>query len=226
MHASALGKLVAVSPHLDDAVFGCGALLAGCREAVVITVFAGIPSGAQDPTPWDRACGFSDAVEAVMCRRAEDKAALDLLDARAVWLQFLDSQYGASPFEHDIAAALDRVMAAERPQTILIPMGLYHSDHELTHAACLSVRRHASDPTWLLYEDALYRRHPGLLQKRLALLLEHGVVATPAFTKAVGRTKRDAVRAYASQTKVLGAKRLRDTDMSEAFWRIDGVDDG
>jgi len=90
----------------------------------------------------------------------------------------------------------------------------------------LSVRRHASDPTWLLYEDALYRRHPGLLQKRLALLLEHGVVATPAFTKAVGRTKRDAVRAYASQTKVLGAKRLRDTDMSEAFWRIDGVDDG
>ena len=225
MQASELGKLLVISPHLDDAVFGCGALLSTCSDATVVTIFAGIPSTPREPTPWDRACGFSDAVEAVMCRRLEDQAALDLLGARALWLCFLDSQYGASPFAADIAGELSRIAAQEKPQTVVMPMGLYHSDHELTHAACLTMRRAAPAQSWLLYEEALYRRYAGLLQKRLAALLEQNVIATPAFAQAPGKNKRDAVRAYASQMKALSAARVRDTDMPETYWRIEEAED-
>ncbi len=50
-----LARVVVVSPHLDDAVLGCGQLLAAWPGATVVTVFAGKP--AVYPTPqreWDR----------------------------------------------------------------------------------------------------------------------------------------------------------------------------
>ena len=49
------GGLLVVSPHLDDAVFGCGRLLSQCDDATVVTIFAGIPAAGQDPTAWDTA---------------------------------------------------------------------------------------------------------------------------------------------------------------------------
>ena len=84
------------------------------------------------------------------CRRREDRMALERLGARPLWLQFLDSQYGATPSESDIAGELLRVISQERPDSVLMPMGLYHSDHELAHGACLTLRRLASAQRWLL----------------------------------------------------------------------------
>ena len=219
MHAFDFGKLCVISPHLDDAVFGCGELLAKCHDPVAVTVFAGIPPSDDEPTPWDRACGFSGAAEAMSCRRREDRMALERLGARPLWLQFLDSQYGATPSESDIAGELLRVISHERPDSVLMPMGLYHSDHELAHGACLTLRRLASVQRWLLYEDAIYRRHAGLLQKRLAGLWNQGIMVTPALTEPVHAEKQAAVRCYASQMKALGPQRRRDTDQPEHYWQ-------
>ncbi|MDR5780666.1 PIG-L family deacetylase [Caballeronia sp. LZ065] len=85
-------RLLVISPHLDDAVFSCGALLAAGTDALVCTVFAGTPEMPM-VTGWDTACGFSDAHQAMEARRAEDIAALEILGARARHLSFLDSQY-------------------------------------------------------------------------------------------------------------------------------------
>src|SRR5690349_17572537 len=148
MHAFDFGRLLVISPHLDDAVFGCGALLAKCHGAVAVTVFAGIPPRDDEPTSWDRACGFAGSVEAMSCRRREDQMALERLGARPLWLQFLDSQYGATPPEAEITAELMRAVSQEQPDSVLMPMGLYHSDHELAHCACLALRRLASAESW------------------------------------------------------------------------------
>jgi LmbE family N-acetylglucosaminyl deacetylase len=83
--------MIAVSPHFDDAVFGCGALLAGHPGARVVTVFAGLPRDAARSTEWDTRSGFADAREAVAQRRREDRRGLALLKAEPLWLDFADA---------------------------------------------------------------------------------------------------------------------------------------
>jgi len=217
-----LERLLVISPHLDDAVFGCGQLLAKRPGAVVATIFAGVPRRRRAVTPWDRACGFTTAQEAVACRRAEDQAALDVLGARAIWLRFLDSQYESTPARESIAAKLRDVVHREIPDAVLLPLGLFHTDHELAHDACLDVRRDAASvPCWIAYEDALYRRHRGLLQKRLAGLLDEGVIATPIPAPAGAGRKAEAVRCYRSQLRAFSPATLADTSSPERFWRLD-----
>ena len=46
--------------HCDDAVFGCGSLLARHPGSVVVPVFAGRPQTYDAVTPWDEAAGFGD----------------------------------------------------------------------------------------------------------------------------------------------------------------------
>src|SRR5436853_287558 len=57
---SDLETMVAISPHLDDAVLSCGQLLAARPGSVVITVFAGMPRDGSQQTDWDRRCGFAN----------------------------------------------------------------------------------------------------------------------------------------------------------------------
>src|SRR4051812_33085440 len=100
--------MVVISPHLDDAVFSCGEWLAGHPGATVVTVFAGVPTVGDRLTEWDARCGFGSAAEAVMVRRDEDRRAQALVEADAVWLDFTDSQYGESPDDSSVVAALER----------------------------------------------------------------------------------------------------------------------
>ena len=101
--------MLVISPHLDDAVFGCGRLIAAHPGSVVVTVFAGVPRDPERLTEWDAACGFRSAAEAVATRRREDQAALALLDATPRWLDFCDSQYDETPALSELAAALGQV---------------------------------------------------------------------------------------------------------------------
>src|SRR6202158_5575221 len=75
-------RIVIVSPHLDDAVLGCALLMIANPGATVVTVFAGNPPAY--PTPlrsWDVQGGFGPGDDVMAVRRAEDRAALALLDA-------------------------------------------------------------------------------------------------------------------------------------------------
>ncbi|VCU69982.1 GlcNAc-PI de-N-acetylase [Pigmentiphaga humi] len=221
---AAPGPLIAVSPHLDDAVFSCGDLLGLVPGSLVVTVFAGIPDEGP-PTEWDRRCGFGSGAEAMRARREEDARALDRLGARPVWLDLLDAQYGARCTPRDaaqsLAAALDRLDG----RTVLAPLGLFHSDHVLAHDACMLLCRTEPARTWLLYEDALYRRHPGRVQRRLAALLSTGIVLTPAAGPPAGScAKRRAVQAYASQLRAFGEHGYDDTRLPERYWTVENDD--
>lgn len=217
-------RALLVSPHLDDAVFGCGQWLAAHPGTCVVTVMAGTPPDAGQLTDWDRQCGFCDAGQAMAARLAEDRAALQSLGARPLWLQFLDSQYESSPTVDEVAdslAGLLREWPSEAP--MLVPLGLFHSDHALVHRACLQALRAAGRQHAIGYEEALYRAMPGLVQARLADLHEAGVRATPLLQPPAGdaSAKERAIEAYPSQARAFGADGLADTRQAERFWRLD-----
>lgn len=219
-----------ISPHLDDAVLGCGALLAGNRGSVVLTALAGVPHDEAMSTEWDRACGFASAAQAVAARREEDRAALRRLGAEPVWLGFCDGQYGETPAVESLAWALQERIAQCRPQRIAMPLGLFHSDHRLVAQACLLAwQREPDGHLWLAYEDGLYRRLPGLVQRRLRELDDAGVRLTPDFpAPGDGAAKREAALCYASQWRPLrDAGHVVDAEMQapERCWRLEAAHD-
>jgi LmbE family N-acetylglucosaminyl deacetylase len=215
--------MLVISPHLDDAVFGCGRLIAAHPGSVVVTVFAGVPRDAERLTEWDAACGFRSAAEAVATRRREDQAALALLDATPRWLDFCDSQYDETPALADLASVLGRAIADESPDRVLYPLGIFHSDHLLVHeAACAALRAWPDLPSFA-FEDALYRGMRGELQQRLGALARAGVSATPVRLLADSDhpLKAQAVQAYASQMRAFGPNGVADTAQPERYWRLE-----
>jgi LmbE family N-acetylglucosaminyl deacetylase len=214
--------MVVISPHLDDAVFGCGRLLAARPGSIVVTVFAGAPADGDRLTGWDTSCGFASAREAVQARREEDRRALALLGAEPRWLPFADAQYGQTPALHEIAQALHALLRGIDDGELLYPLGLFHSDHRLVHDAARAALQ-ALGRSGLAYEDALYRGMPGLLQQRLAELAAAGVRATPARFGPAGDAalKAQAVQAYASQLRAFGPGGVDDTAWPERCWRLE-----
>jgi LmbE family N-acetylglucosaminyl deacetylase len=150
-----------LSPHLDDAVFSCGGLMAmqdARGEPIsVLTLFAGDPPdyrisefAAQLHARWGK------AGPPVAMRRAEDRLACGRLGASVVHLEFPDAIYrvnasekplypdseslfsGLGPEEEklreDMAQALQEINFENA--IVYCPMGLGgHVDHQLTRAA-------------------------------------------------------------------------------------------
>ncbi|AJP59680.1 hypothetical protein UC34_12500 [Pandoraea vervacti] len=188
-----------ISPHLDDAVFSCGRLLAAAPGAIVVTVFAGIPPDDVAAPPWDEAAGFASANAAMQARRAEDLTALGMLGAEPLWLPFLDRQYVEGNTAQAIATALGAVVDQYPQRRVLSPLGLFHSDHALVFDAVwtmLHERTHAlvgaagaagedTEPEsgmtdlarWWFYEDMPYRRLSGLVGARIAAWRAQGYTA-------------------------------------------------
>lgn len=227
-------RLLVVSPHYDDAVFSCGELMAACGDAVVVTVFSGAPADTSLCTDWDRHCGFSLSVEAMAERQRENEVALERLGAASCDLGFLDSQYGQTPEVSLLARSIASAIDAHRATRVVMPLGLWHSDHVLTGAACIAVYRQMRNLRWVAYEDALYRRMPGEVQRRLIGLYSEAVGATPAFPFAQcvqppneghesprwRQQKRSAIGAYVSQLKAFGRDGYGDTDQPEHYWHL------
>lgn len=217
-------QLLVISPHLDDAVFGCGDLLAAHPGSTVATVFAGIPCRFRGLTEWDAICGFLSAREAVLARRREDETALARLGARARWLDFADAQYRETPRRVDVTRALRGVLQETPCDTVVFPLGLYHSDHELVHHAMLALVREGWPLRWMCYEDTFYRRIPGLVGERLASL-GRGHRVSSALENAAGLTsaKREAVYCYTSQLRGLssaGRPGHLDALTPERYWPL------
>jgi LmbE family N-acetylglucosaminyl deacetylase len=196
-------------------VLGCAALVAAHPGAVVVTVTAGRP-GPHALTDWDRRCGFAQGDDVVGARRGEDQAALALLGARPVWLDFLDRQYGASPSHADLVAAIGR--AVEDAAMVASPLGLFHEDHLLTAGACFDVARARRDVRWVVYEDAIYRPVAGRTDQALAALRADGFVLRDV-TYPEAPAKGEAIRRYPSQLRGL-ADLLADAYRPERYWSL------
>lgn len=185
--------VLVLSPHLDDAVFSCGASLvewsAAGRRVLVATPFAGSPPGGVSPFAQELhdLWGLSDAEEVLATRRAEDAAALKslglvwrhghLLDAvyrsgeDAGWLypnlEALSGRGSDDPAERELFRFLRSLPPAQK---ILSPLGVGgHVDHRLVNR----VSRACFRRRLTFYEDFPYatsarsrvKAHPWLTSK-------------------------------------------------------------
>jgi LmbE family N-acetylglucosaminyl deacetylase len=238
--ASELERIVVISPHLDDAVLGSAHLLATYPGSRVITVFAGRPSSyPADPTPWDASGGFSANDDVAALRRLEDEAALTLLGARPLWLDFADHQY-LSPDDRSGAAEVALVLRDKildlSPSSVFLPMGLANPDHVVTHDAGLLVRSGFLESghgcSWFCYEESGYKHIPGLLAWRVSRLFRNGLWPTPAVVPVNPdmRKKRQAIACYASQLPPLRREHALDerlnANVPEQYWRLAPPPDG
>jgi len=221
-------RLFIVSPHFDDAVFSCGALLAAHSDATVCTVFAAPPEHEMH-TEWDAKSGFAGAFEAVHARTVEDNRALAVLDAIPVRLPFRDNQYLDSPSISKLSAALEEIIYGSTANTLLMPLGLHDPDHERVFAACCEILPRLSHLTWFGYEEAIQRRVPGVVAARLADLAQRGIAAMEASPVVNAHTidpqrqaflKREAVNAYVSQLQALGPQACEDVFAPERYWQL------
>jgi LmbE family N-acetylglucosaminyl deacetylase len=170
---------------------------------MVVTVFAGAPDPRTPLTAWDAACGFTSTEEVIPTRRAEDAAALSLIGCVPIWLDFLDDQYSAHTALADVAQRLDEVVTAGGATSLVGPLGLFHVDHQLTHAACRAL---LNDRDWLFYADVPYRSfRREEVAERLITLQSRGIVE-PLTPSEIDATKRAAVACYASQLRGLCAE--------------------
>lgn len=92
-----MGTVLAVSPHLDDAVLSAAGLLHGCAEAgrtvMVVTLFAGVPDGPYSATAAELHELWELPHAPVEHRREEDRRAQELLGTQAIHAEFLDEVY-------------------------------------------------------------------------------------------------------------------------------------
>ena len=221
MTASADAPAVVLSPHLDDAVFGCWSVLSGPGDVLVANVFDGVPP-AGGVTLWELITGCTDSADAMRERRREDAAALALAGRSAVGLGLLDQQYGRRP-PHP--GELDAALAAAVPaaSAVYAPAGIGgHADHVLVAALALRLRaagipvRLWADvpyaveygwPHWVTGAPRNPRVDPDPMWERFLhdLPCERGeLVAEPqVLTDAQAAAKLEAMRTYASQFPAL-----------------------
>jgi LmbE family N-acetylglucosaminyl deacetylase len=227
-----LDRVAIVSPHLDDAVLGCAHFLAAHPGAVVVTVFAGNPLAyPTDPMrQWDVQSGFAPGDDVMETRRHEDAAALDLLDATPLHLEFVEHTYnpGDRPVAPDVLVeVLAPALAALDPTLVLAPFGLANPDHDVTHRACM-LARDALDAgvAWWCYEDSGYKHIPGMLAWRVSSLFRRGVWPTPVCptTSTDERRKQSAIACYPTQLRALeddwAISAKLDAPAPEQFWRL------
>ncbi len=221
------GSLVVISPHLDDAVFSCGSLLARRPGSTVVTVFTGVPEDASVLTQWDRDCGFTSAGQAMQERTKENRRALAALRAEDHALGLLDCQYLECPDAAmpQLTEALLSTLQDLSPDAVALPLGLFHGDHIRVSDAALLIWETWPEMAWFLYEDAPYRAQPGAVQQRLVQLHARGLVLTPANFLGDPAAKAEAIAAYPTQIKGFSGL-LGDLAGPERYWRLSSGEEG
>ena len=199
-------KVVAVSPHLDDAAFSVGGTLATLADAghdvVVVTCFTRTVA---DPTGFALACqtdkGLGPEVDYLALRREEDRAAMAVLGVRRRLLDLPEAPhrgYESAPAlfagVHDDDEAWREVadlLAPVQADVWLGPQGLGgHVDHLQVVRALVALGRPVR---W--WRDAPYvLRQP---DARPSALLPAGLVEQ--VPEQLGRRRLDACACYASQ---------------------------
>lgn len=206
-------NVLVVSPHLDDAVLGCGQALAA-QARTVLTLFAGDP--AEGLTPYDESCGFASSRQAMAVRRAEDDDALALLGCPTVRLDHLDGQYqGTKATTAELARQIWEQVGVAGAEGVLGPLGIQHPDHLRAATACVELAV-AGVPTWL-YEELPYRvSWPELALRRLEAVRALGWQTVPDHLGAGPlEAKEAALACYVSQTLDTHACLV-----PERYWRL------
>ena len=147
--------IVAISPHLDDAAFSVGGLLASrARAGDRVTIVTCFTVNVAEPTGFALACqldkGLGPEVDYMALRRAEDHAACAVIGATAVHLPLLEAPhrgYASAPElfaarrdDDAMLAPLSKALADQitllSPDLLLGPLAIgNHVDHWLVRDA-------------------------------------------------------------------------------------------
>ncbi|WP_375382455.1 PIG-L deacetylase family protein [uncultured Sphingomonas sp.] len=166
-------KLVAVSPHLDDAAFSAGATLAQrAAEGWQVTIATCFTGTVARPQGFALACqldkGLSPDVDYMALRRQEDLDACAALGATAIHLPFLEAPhrgYASAPelfagrraddqVVVELTASLSRLLSDVEPDVVMGPLCLGdHVDHHIVRDALTAV---VGARSLLLWEDWPY----------------------------------------------------------------------
>jgi LmbE family N-acetylglucosaminyl deacetylase len=223
------GRVVVVSPHVDDAVFSLAGTLARAArsgaEVEVLTIFALDPASEEPANGWDTRAGFTTEGEAARARREEDREACRLVGAEPRWLPFRGGGYTKERHPDQVWEAASAVLA--HADSVVVPgFPLTNPDHawvsELFTERLATVRLglYAEQPyRYLVRRERPSPELPPAFDER-----EPAVWTTTRPGLAGYRLKRKAIRAYASQLPLLGlASRIhRKLDLMllhEAFQR-------
>lgn len=204
------GRIVVLSPHLDDAVLSLGGTIARSvrtgAAVEVLTVLAGDPGSAAPAGRWDAMAGFRSAGEAARLRRAEDVRACAVLGAASSQLAFPDKQYGR-PDDDAVHEEVARALAGA--DLALVPgFPLGHSDH--AWLVRLILERGVPAPVALYAEwPYSYEELARGVEPRVADALEGLVPPVEFVSSHVGLrdllAKWRAVRRYRSQIRLLAS---------------------
>jgi LmbE family N-acetylglucosaminyl deacetylase len=205
------GRVVVVSPHLDDAVFSLGATIANSVQhgarVEVLTVYGSEPTSDAPAGPWDINSGFKTEGESATSRREEDKRACRVLGAEPRWLN-----YGSEPYERhgsdaEIWSAVDS--ATRGADWVLIPgFPLAHPDHAELSKLLLSKGLGGSVGLYVEQPYLFYERRQTRAPS-VATVLQPTIGSSLTWTrfpmdKGLRRTKMEACRQYTSQLRQLG----------------------
>ena len=148
-----------VSPHLDDAIFSAGGLAGLLADRGWTTVLATMFTRSVVPAAgFALACqldkGLAPDVDYMALRRAEDRAAADILCfSEVLWLDLLEAPhrgYGSAPalfgpvhagdtVAAPLTARMQSLAAQYQPDLVLAPQGLgNHVDHQQVIASTLA----------------------------------------------------------------------------------------
>ena len=216
------GRIVVVSPHLDDGILSLGASIASWSRAgatvELLTVFGCDPASTEPAGGWDRRGGFATEGESARARREEDRRACALVGATPVWLAFGSVDYKRHGDEDDVRRAIVATLAGA--DLALLPgFPLSHPDHAWL-VRTLAAANQASDSksdTELdgariaLYAEQPYTRRTGT-EPRAPDWVSDAVGAPSVFEHVPTRpgdrvAKWRAIRSYRSQLPLLGMRR-------------------
>lgn len=165
--------LLAISPHLDDAVFSAGAMLWNAAQAgdrvIIATVFTG---NVARPGGFALACqldkGLGPGIDYMALRREEDQEACAIIGAEARHLPLLEAPHrgyddaktlfgpirSADHIGAEVAAMLKFLIDEVAPDHLLGPIGIGgHVDHVIVRKVMATV---ASSYPILWWEDWPY----------------------------------------------------------------------
>lgn len=180
-------KLLAISPHLDDAAFSAGGTLAlRARDGWQVTVATCFTGNVAQPQGFALACqldkGLAADIDYMALRRAEDMAACTALGARAVHLPFLEAPhrgYATAPalfagkrddddMVERLAPALAALIEEVGPDLVMGPLCLgNHVDHHIVRDALTAI----GVASLLLWEDWPYADRPEVTRPADAALV-------------------------------------------------------
>ena len=241
------GRLLVVSPHLDDAAFSCAALLERAEAVDVLTVCAGRPDPPRTGA-WDRWTGFPDSDASIAARRREEIRAFEGTPHRVVMLDLLEGQYVKAPRPRADADELERALgkwADDGSGTVAIPAAAgrrhrfpsdrveklitaasgprRHPDHLFVRDVALDALAGRPDIDLLVYAELLYQwgRKPDRELARIAR--SRGLTARQLELPVDRSAKAARIAAYESQVSHLFPERGRLDDErtlppTERYW--------